>query len=377
MTRGCIAILLTGAWLCPLLCPAQNPSSLKIGATLALSGRYAFIGEAERDGLLLGIERENRAGGVAGRPLELIVEDNSGETKNAVASVSKLVNIDKVDIVFSAFTHITRAVQPIVSRSGRFLLYASSVREMAEQNERVFRDYLDIQDDGQITAEYIAKIGHKRISYMRDESDVCGFHEQAFMRAGGPMGLELVSREEFISGDSDLRTLLLRLYSKPSDVVLFCAWRDSRTIMQQLDQLGLLTARPLVHSLAPFLPVADTTEMRRLYENSKSVTTWYGFIEGSLSAEQGEFVEAFKQRFGRYPRPDAAFAFDDALVLAQALRSCDARTGEVNYECLSQFLHKIDHAGAAGRLRFNAKRVSSRPVFLMTVEQGKWKSRSF
>ena len=123
--------------------PAQP---IKIGA--ALSGGLAFVGEAERRGLQLGVEELNARGGVNGRPLELIVEDNLGEAKSAVSGVMKLLHTDKVDLVFSAFTHITQAVSSTVSKQKKLLLYASSLRTFAEENPFVFRDYYDAYDAG-------------------------------------------------------------------------------------------------------------------------------------------------------------------------------------------------------------------------------------
>jgi len=81
-----------------------------------LTGRYAFIGEVERDGLLLGVEEINARGGINGRRLELLAEDNLGDSKTALTSVNKLLTVDQVDVVFSAFMHITQAIKGLMAR---------------------------------------------------------------------------------------------------------------------------------------------------------------------------------------------------------------------------------------------------------------------
>jgi len=359
----------------PLRFALAEEAPIKLGASLALSGKYAFIGEAERDGLILGVEEENQRGGINGHPLALFIEDNAGDAKSAVSGARKLLSLDRVDLFFSAFTHITQAVQPVVSSAGVFLLYASSVREIAEQNEHVFRDYLDIREDANVMARYIISQDHRRLGYMRDEGEVCSSHEESFRRQIQNAGVEIAHREEFTSGDSDLKATLLRLYtSKKIDAVLFCAWRDAETVMRRLKELGRLQSLPIYHSLAPFLPVADSASMRALYEQSKAVSTWYGFLESDPTDVQREFLETFNKRFGRMPRPDAAYTYDNVLILSRALKSCRAEPGKIDRACISKFLLGLDYEGAAGRLRFSQGRVSSRPVFLMQVERGKWRS---
>lgn len=70
----------------------------------------------ERDGLLLGVEEINARGGINGRRLELLAEDNLGDSKTALTSVNKLLTVDQVDVVFSAFTHITQAIKGLMAR---------------------------------------------------------------------------------------------------------------------------------------------------------------------------------------------------------------------------------------------------------------------
>ena len=57
----------------------------------------------------------NNNGGINGKKLEIIAEDNQGDAKIAVTNTSKLLNIDNVDIVLTGFTHITNAIKSLVA----------------------------------------------------------------------------------------------------------------------------------------------------------------------------------------------------------------------------------------------------------------------
>jgi ABC-type branched-subunit amino acid transport system substrate-binding protein len=146
--------------------------------------------------------------------------------------------------------------------------------------------------------------------------------------------------------------------------------------MRQIEELGLIKIATY-HSFAPFLPVADTVEMRSLYEKNKAFTTWFAYAEKNtrLDAdnknEQQKFREAFREKFGHEPRPDAAYVYDDIKLLAKAIRPClsDSR---VNQECLSAELLKTSHFGPSGKLTFDEFGNSNREVLIMTVKSGAW-----
>ena len=123
--------------------------------------------------------------------------------------------------------------------------------------------------------------------------------------------------------------------------------------------------------MAPFLPAADTSELKDLYERNGLVSSWYGFVEGTNQPKQLEFVDKFKERFGRIPRPDAAFAYDNVFLLAEALGKCVTETA-VDQDCLSDRIQRSKYLGIAGRLEFNVDGLSNRDVPLIRVNKGVW-----
>jgi branched-chain amino acid transport system substrate-binding protein len=350
---------------------SENPADLvKIGATLALSGKYSYIAEAERDGLILAQEEINSAGGIAGKRIELIFEDNTGDAKTAVGTVRKLLHVDQVDIILSAFTHITQAVKDIVARENKVMLYASTVKEIAASNTFFFRDYSDVAESGVVLAKLADSRGYKKVALVRDEGDVCGFLEKAFLQEADKLEIKFLSKQEYISGETDFRPLLLRaLQSKPQALV-FCAWRDTHLIMKQLSDLGRL-AVPTLHAFAPFLPAADTQTIRRLYELNGTISTWHGFLADSEDETSRAFVGKFRNRFNRDPLADSAYFYDDLYALAAASADCLTTSG-LDSECLKSNLLKINLKGVAGQLSFDRHGNAKRGVLVITVKSGQW-----
>jgi branched-chain amino acid transport system substrate-binding protein len=343
--------------------------TIKIGVTLPLSGKYAYTGEAAANGLKLASEEINSQGGINNHKIQLIIEDNKGETKDAVNSVNKFVSVDQVGLVFSTFTNITSAVKQIVFDNEKFLFYMSTVPDFAKENKYAFRDYFDASENGAAIAQAIAKQGYKRIAYLTEISDQCKRYEQGFNKEAEKLGLQVVSREEYPLDQTDLKTNLLKLNIKNSQALVACTWRHEDILMKQLKELDLI-AIPSFHIVAPYLPAANTAEMKKIYEENKAVSSWYGISEVTNKEEQLKFQKKYRANFGKDPIADAAYAYDDIYILAEALKACDVNFE--NKDCLAKYLTQIKYDGIGGHLEFNQDRSSQRDVFLIKVVNGQW-----
>lgn len=382
MKKGSLAILLAisiftfvgcAAPKEPILEEKMPKPAIKIGATLALSGPFAFIGQAEQYGIELAVKEINEGGGVAGRMIEVVYEDNAGDAKNAVSGVQKLIHKDNVDVFYSAFTHITRAVNAQIGETGKTLIYASSIPDMAIEFPNHFRDFADAKDDGIMVATYMKDNGVDEAVYLGEISDVCGDFFDGVKERAEDIGLILKKVETYSAADPDFRTPLLKLLGEQNTSALItCTWKHNDIFMKQLKELAFINT-PTYQFGGPFLPHADTEELRNLYEENETVSTWPGGVleEGNDAATQ-LFIDAFVERYGTHPRPDAVFTYDDIHVLADALEQC-ASPATVDHDCVRSALLTVDYAGIGGRLQFDEQGVSRRPTTLIRVSAGKWK----
>lgn len=344
---------------------------IKIGATLAVSGKLAFVGQSQQGGLELGIEQVNQSGGIHGRKIVLITEDNVGDPKQAVSGVTKLLNLNSVEIVFSGLTHITQAIQGIVESKKKMLIYAAAVGSVAKDNPLFFRDWGDASAGGKILAEAVQKAGKKRVVFLAEVNDACAELQVAFKKTALELNLELLEEQTYNPGETDFSSLLLRLARKNPDALALCTFRDSGRIMTQWKNLGRIGTQSF-HTLAPFIPVNDTPDIRSLYEENHSISSWFGFIADDSEDKQSAFVERFMKKYGEKPRMEAALAYDDILALADALRGCVA-SGPLDLPCVASHLQKKTNLeGVAGRLSFDENRWASRQDFLMKVMDGRW-----
>ena len=93
-------------------CEKKQEKELKIGAIIPLTVPFASYGEPVRDGMFLAVDEINRAGGIKGRVLKLIIEDDAGDPKSAVNAFNKLASSDKNPDNFRDLFHQDVAWQP-------------------------------------------------------------------------------------------------------------------------------------------------------------------------------------------------------------------------------------------------------------------------
>jgi len=338
--------------------PPTEP--VTIGATLALTGEFAYIGQDEYNGLLMAAEEINAAGGIDGRPLHLVVEDNGGKALEAVDNVQKLMNVDDVYMILSGFTHISSAVVGPVTENGRLFVYQSTVDTMAREHELAFNDFIDAQEAGAT----IAPMAAGRVAIIADNSDVCARYKKGFTeRCEG----DIIIDEQIQHNDPDFRTPLLKARDARPDVIVVCAPFIADRFMRQLQELDMLSI-PTLHMTAPSSAGANTPEIKAIFEENHAISAWYGITEKPRDERQKRFVESYRERFGIDSQPYAAYFYDDLHMLAATISKC----GEKDVECITKELKATTYDGISGVLSFDEYGVAERETQLIEVRDGRW-----
>lgn len=372
MRRILSALMLIAAVSAPI--PAQaDPGVEKIGATLALTGKLAYLGLAEKRGFELAIADLNadRAAVYGSAPrFVFVAEDNTGDPKTAVTSIQKMLDADKIEVLFSAFTHVTTALAPVVARSEAVLVYASSSREIAKAGPRIFRDNFDAEDGGELLGKMIAQAQPASVAILTENSEVCSIALGSMRPKLEQLGIPIKDTVEFNSGEPDFKPLLLRLRAAGAAALAVCAWRDEASLMPQMAAMNMLTV-PGYHFFAPFLPAADTEEMHKLFAKNNTFSTWYGFTDPPADPAVAAWVERFKSAYGEKPRPDSLFSYEDMMFIGTGIRICRKNGADVP-PCLANYLQQATYPGISGPLKFDGHRLINRQIFPIRFKDGVW-----
>ncbi len=131
--------------------PAAAAVPIKIGTSLPLTGEFSITGTKHRDGYQLCADLINEAGGLLGRPVELIVSDNQSDVDTTLAQHERFINVDKVDLIFGTFSSKLTFPASAITEQADYLLPIPSAAALRIY-ERGFKNLVYFQPNA---AEYI------------------------------------------------------------------------------------------------------------------------------------------------------------------------------------------------------------------------------
>src|SRR3954464_2899912 len=151
---------------------AQEP--IKVGVTQPLTGAFAASGNYVTQGAKIAEDQINAAGGVLGRKIQLVVEDNKSNPTEAVATAEKLIGKDKVPVMMGAWSSgLTLAVMPKLMEYGVPMLVetSSSGKITVSGNPWIFRISPTSEMEAKAFAGYVKSLGIKKADFLATNND--------------------------------------------------------------------------------------------------------------------------------------------------------------------------------------------------------------
>jgi branched-chain amino acid transport system substrate-binding protein len=359
----------------PLLCAALAVAAfavepIKIGEYASITGKEASLGQSSHQGTVLAVETINAAGGVLGRPLELVTEDTQSKPGESGTAVRKLITRDKVVAILGEVASsrslegapICQAMKvPMVSP-------ASTNPKVTEIGNYIFRVCFIDPFQGPVMAKFAMQHLHaKRLGLMVSSSSaysvgLAKYFKQAVLAAGG----EIVIEQKYQEGDKDFKAQLTAIKSAGVDAIFNPGYYNEGALMvKQARDLGI--AVPMFG--------ADSWEAEALIELGGDA------IEGSYlcshyspqdpSPRVQDFVSAYRKRWGSGFAPDsnASLGYDSVLVLADAIR----RAGSTDRAAIRDALAATRNFPAVtGTITIDENRNASKEAVIITVKDGKF-----
>jgi len=158
---GCIA----GICLLFSVAGAYAAEEVAVGSITPLSGKLAVYGEGFQQSMLLALEEVNAAGGINGKPMKILYEDNNSTAKDSVSAIQKLITVHKLPVLFGpAASSNFLAVCPIAQENKTVLIGAeSAAAEITKCGDYVFRVFPSDELQGKGAAELTVSLGYKEV----------------------------------------------------------------------------------------------------------------------------------------------------------------------------------------------------------------------
>jgi branched-chain amino acid transport system substrate-binding protein len=250
IARSVMAAALAGAVLLAAGCSGSSGQSqregsgepYKVGAILSLTGPYAALGNSEKQALELETKRINDQGGIAGRKLEIIIEDDATDEAKAVAAASKLIDQDKVVAILGATgTGQSMAIRNEIDRSGiPQISMAGGTAITAKLDPQVFQTPWSNTIVVPFVIGKIASDGHTKLGVLSDSSGYGKDGHAVIAEAAPKANVTVVSDQTFNPGDTDFSAQLTKIKNSGADsVLIWTAGKEGAAIVKAAKDLGI------------------------------------------------------------------------------------------------------------------------------------------
>jgi len=236
--RSTVAILAAG-----FAVTSANADTIRFGAILPLTGPGAMIGTQQMRGIQFAVDKANAAGGVRGNKIEILFEDNQAKPDQSILSFNKLADLQKIPMIFTAYSGPSLAMAPLATRKKILLVNAGAQADkLATASPYLVNTLPTIGDEIKVISKYLIGEGEKQgaILFENDAAGIAGRddYQKYFPEAGGT----ILTQEPTQFGQTDFRPALLKLADAKPQVMLVSITAAALQMAQQYKQLGLTFA---------------------------------------------------------------------------------------------------------------------------------------
>jgi branched-chain amino acid transport system substrate-binding protein len=351
---------------------------IKIGAVVSLTGTYAGLGEPEKRVLELEVKRINEAGGVNGRPVEVIIEDDATDEAKAVAAASKLIEQDGVVALIGATgTGQTMAMRGDAQRAGvPQVSMAGGTVITNPVDPLVFATPWSNLIVVPFTLDHLTSQGITKIGLISDSGGF-GKDGQAVIAAAAPgAGVTVVSDQTFNPGDTDMTAQLTKIKSSGAEAIVFwTAGKEAAIIAKNARDLAIDLPLFGSHGIArrEFIDGAgDAGEGVKFAAGKVLLPAAYG--EGTEAYTVAtDFIDRYTTAYGEAPSTFAGHAYDALYLIVEAARRID---GDVTADALLREIEKTSgFVGIGGTFSFSAEDhngMTANDLTMYEVANGDW-----
>ena len=363
-------ILIASLVIAGLLSACQPQSGagdkVRIGVFMSTTGSTANFGISSVNGIKMAADEINAAGGINGKQVELLVQDDRSDASEAATIVTKFVTQDQVHAVIGEVASSRSiAAAPIAQNAKIPMLTPSSTNpEVTKKGDFIFRSCFIDPYQGAAIAQFAAKtLGAKSAAIMVDrKNDYSTGLETVITNTFTKFGGKMVATQSYQEGDQDFNAQLTSLKGANPEVIFVPGYyNDVGLIAKQARDKGITV--PLIGG--------DGWDSTQLYAiggkalNGSYFTNHYSPYDTDPKVQK--FVNDYKARYGNVPDALAATAYDAARIMFDAIKRSKSLNGPDIRDALAA---TKDYPGVTGTVTFNQNRDAVKPIVMIEIKDG-------
>lgn len=355
-----------------LSCKKTQESSasvdIPVGEFASLTGATASFGQSSHKGTQMAIDEINAAGGVLGKKLRLITEDDQSRPGEAATVVRKMISRDHIVALLGEVAS-SRSLEaaPICQQAGIPMISPASTNpKVTEVGDNIFRVCFIDPFQGTVLSKFALSKGWKRVAILTDvKQDYSVGLSQFFKNHISANGGEVVSEQSYSSGDKDFKAQLTAIKGTQPDAVLASGYYT---------EAGLIALQARELQIAAPLLGGDGWDSPSLVEvGGKAIEG--SFFSNHFSVEDPspliqEFLKKYRGKFNSEPDAMAALGYDSAMILADAIKRAGTTEGPKLKDAIAQ---TKDYAAVTGKITLNASRNADKSAVMLVVKDGQFR----
>lgn len=347
---------------------SKESGAIKVGEYASLTGKDATFGQSSHKGIVMAFEEINAAGGVLGKKLELISEDNQSKAGESATVVKKLLARNKVVALLGEVSSGRSLEAAPIALDAKIPMIAPAATnpKVTETGDYIFRVCFIDPFQGTVMAKFAQNdLKARKVAIISSVSNaysvgLAKFFHETFTSSGGTVAIE----QKYSEGDKDFRAQLTAVKAAGVDAVFVPGYyTESALIVRQARDLGITV---------PFIG-GDGWESDKLLEIGGNALNGC-FYSTHFSPENNDpnvakFVQKFKARWNNEtPDAFASLGYDAAYVLVDAIKRAGTTDGPQLRDALAA---TKNFAGASGVTTIDQNRNATKGATIIAIKDGK------
>ena len=366
MKRILIASIVIASLLSACNPQGSGGDKVRIGVFMSTTGSTANFGISSVNGIKMAADEMNAAGGINGKQVELLVQDDRSDASEAATIVTKFVTQDMVHAVIGEVASSRSiAAAPIAQNAKIPMLTPSSTNpEVTKKGDFIFRSCFIDPYQGAAIAQFAAKtLGAKTAAIMVDrKNDYSTGLEKVINETFARFGGKIVATQSYQEGDQDFNAQLTSLKGSNPEVIFVPGYyNDVGLIAKQARDKGITV--PLIGG--------DGWDSEQLYKiggtalNGSYFTNHYSPFD--TDPRVVKFVNDYKKLYSGTPDALAATAYDAANIMFDAIKRSKSLSGPDIRDALAA---TNAFPGVTGTVTFNQQRDAVKPIVMIEIKDG-------
>ena len=341
--------------------------AIKIGAIGPLSGAASTYGISVKEGAQLLEKEVNDAGGINGKKIQFVFEDDQADTNSAMQAFNKLVDDEKVCAILGPVTSgATLAVAPNATSRQIPMITPTGTEPTITKvgGEYMFRGCFVDSFQGEVLAKYSSETLKSKTAAVLYNSGsdyskgIADSFKAKFEAAGGTVGEFLTYNDK----DTDFKAQLTKIKSLNPDILV---------LPDYYNVVGLIAKQARGMDIKSQLLGGDGWESEELAKIGQDAVNGALYINHYYSGDQDtavkSFVDSYKKDYNKEPDAFAALSYDTSKILVKAIE----KAGKTDGAAIKDALASMEMTSVTGNIKFNDERSAIKSAAIIKVDGDK------